>query len=266
MYLGEISRNVLLSLVDSAPSSLLFGGSSSKVLNTHYGVDTAVMSAIEEAWEAPPADANNQCEPEGDKTRTESTEGVHVGAEPIQPETSASGVTTTASAKTTTSAANAPPSAPPITRWFESGFDEKRDVDEAVRARLANVRGVLVKELALAEEEVTLRDAAVVHWVCRLVAGRAAKLSGCAVAAVAVQTGHARLGADANHSFDAKTGKVAVGVDGSLIQFYPNFEAHLRESLRALVGPEVEKATEIGMAKDGSGVGGAFMSVMWLVM
>jgi hexokinase len=41
-----------------------------------------------------------------------------------------------------------------------------------------------------------------------------------------------------------------------LIQHYPNFEFHLRESLRSLVGAEVEKVTEIGMAKDGSGVGG----------
>ena len=43
---------------------------------------------------------------------------------------------------------------------------------------------------------------------------------------------------------------------GSLIQFYPNFEARLRESLRGIVGEEVEKKVEIGLAKDGSGVGG----------
>ena len=42
----------------------------------------------------------------------------------------------------------------------------------------------------------------------------------------------------------------------SLIQFYPNFENQLRDSLRRLVGQKVEEAVEIGMAKDGSGVGG----------
>ena len=42
----------------------------------------------------------------------------------------------------------------------------------------------------------------------------------------------------------------------SLIQFYPNFEDQLRDSLRHLVGKKVEEAVEIGMAKDGSGVGG----------
>ncbi len=51
MYLGEITRNILLSLLDAAPKSLLLSGQASDALNRHYGVDTAVMSAIEEAWE-----------------------------------------------------------------------------------------------------------------------------------------------------------------------------------------------------------------------
>ena len=42
----------------------------------------------------------------------------------------------------------------------------------------------------------------------------------------------------------------------SLIEHYPNFERMLRESLRALIGEEVERRIEIGLAKDGSGVGG----------
>ena len=43
----------------------------------------------------------------------------------------------------------------------------------------------------------------------------------------------------------------------SLIQHYPNFNARVRDSLRELVGEEVEAKVEIGLAKDGSGVGGA---------
>ena len=42
----------------------------------------------------------------------------------------------------------------------------------------------------------------------------------------------------------------------SLIEHYPNFNLRLRASLRMLVGEEVEKRVDIGMAKDGSGVGG----------
>ena len=46
MYLGEISRNILLHLIDSGH---LFNGHSSDILNTHYGYDTAFVSAVEDA-------------------------------------------------------------------------------------------------------------------------------------------------------------------------------------------------------------------------
>ena len=58
----------------------------------------------------------------------------------------------------------------------------------------------------------------------------------------------------------------SLGVDtyllifNSLIQFYPHFEEFLRESLRAIVGSPIEKRVEIGLAKDGSGVGGTSTS------
>ena len=47
----------------------------------------------------------------------------------------------------------------------------------------------------------------------------------------------------------------------SLIQHYPNFNARLRDSVRELVGKEVEEKLEIGLAKDGSGVGGTLRFV-----
>ncbi|ORX39921.1 putative hexokinase [Kockovaella imperatae] len=46
MYLGEVSRNILLHFIDSG---LLFDGFSSPVLNTHYGYDTAFVSKVEGA-------------------------------------------------------------------------------------------------------------------------------------------------------------------------------------------------------------------------
>jgi hexokinase len=42
----------------------------------------------------------------------------------------------------------------------------------------------------------------------------------------------------------------------SLVLHYPNFQQILRESLRLIVGEEVEARVEIGVARDGSGVGG----------
>jgi hexokinase len=51
MYLGEITRLVLTALLDAAPKPLLFGGKSTAALNNQWGVDTSVMSEVEEAWE-----------------------------------------------------------------------------------------------------------------------------------------------------------------------------------------------------------------------
>lgn len=90
-----------------------------------------------------------------------------------------------------------------------------------------------------------------------MVARRAALLSGVAVAAVLLQTGRATL--EGKPRLDEES--INIGVDGSLIEFYPSFEQILRESLRAIVGPEVEKRVNIGLAKDGSGVGAALCAL-----
>jgi hexokinase len=50
MYLGEITRHLLVALVDAAPRGLIFGGKATTVVNTMWGLDTSVMSAVEDAW------------------------------------------------------------------------------------------------------------------------------------------------------------------------------------------------------------------------
>jgi hexokinase len=55
----------------------------------------------------------------------------------------------------------------------------------------------------------------------------------------------------------ATDGGPAGGRCHSLYQHYPGFEVRMREALRVLLGQEVEKQIEMGLAKDGSGVGGA---------
>jgi hypothetical protein len=49
---GEVTRNVLLALVDVAPKSILFNGKSRERLNKHYGLDTEMLSLVESAWRA----------------------------------------------------------------------------------------------------------------------------------------------------------------------------------------------------------------------
>ncbi|CDZ96529.1 hexokinase [Phaffia rhodozyma] len=51
MYLGEITRNILLHFIDS---SLLFSGYSTPELNAHYGIDTSFLSFVEAAADIAP--------------------------------------------------------------------------------------------------------------------------------------------------------------------------------------------------------------------
>lgn len=210
MYLGEITRNVLLALIDAAPTPLLFGGHASKALNTHYGLDTAVMSAVEEAWAGTRGGPVEVTEAPGAAKAPEgkTQETTDAGAASLLKSSASNGVTTTASDATAT----AVPDVPKIIDFFAPGFDVKT-LDKTCVQRLEAVRKEIVSQLGFKDDEVSLRDAAVVRWVCALVAGRAAKLSGCAVAVVAVQTGYAKLGKDAN-SGNKSVERLAVGVDG----------------------------------------------------
>lgn len=57
---------------------------------------------------------------------------------------------------------------------------------------------------------------------------------------------------------------VDIAVDGSLVEFYPNFEAYMREALRSIpdIGEAGEKSVRIGIARDGSGVGAAIIALL----
>ena len=43
---------------------------------------------------------------------------------------------------------------------------------------------------------------------------------------------------------------------GSVAEFLPNFQTRVRETLKILLGEAGEKRVRMGLAKDGSGVGG----------
>ncbi|KAL0943344.1 glucokinase [Colletotrichum truncatum] len=57
-------------------------------------------------------------------------------------------------------------------------------------------------------------------------------------------------------------GDIDIGVDGSLIEHFPNFENNIREALRKIpqIGVAGENRIKIGMATDGSGVGAALIA------
>jgi hexokinase len=193
MYLGEIMRLVLVSLVDAtitlpisptappkAPPALLFGGKSNAVMNEMWAIDSSFMTEVEDAWG-------------GDRAQEEES---HVGV----------------------SVAELP-------------FDEAQ-LSESARKRLERVREVVVERFGYEDQDVGIWDAAVgdspsfvrrcaespvqvVRWVAALVARRAALLSGVPLAAILVQTGRATLRGGSAPPEAAKGEKIIVGVDGS---------------------------------------------------
>lgn len=183
MYIGEIVRNVLIHLIDH---DLLFSGHSSPLMNTHYGLDTALMSAIE--------------------------------AHPLSAYTAKASL--------------------PQEEWAAS---------------IETTRRVLTETMQIPSKHVSDQDCLVVRRVCEVVGTRGARLAAVAVAATMVQTGYDKSGEKAH-----------VGVDGSLVEFYPGFEVRLRAALRDMLGEEAEKRMEMGLAKDGSGIGGQSAQAQFL--
>ncbi|KAI9651451.1 MAG: glucokinase [Trizodia sp. TS-e1964] len=57
---------------------------------------------------------------------------------------------------------------------------------------------------------------------------------------------------------------IDIGVDGSLVEFYPGFDDIIREALREIpeIGLAGERRIRIGIAKDGSGVGAALIALV----
>lgn len=57
---------------------------------------------------------------------------------------------------------------------------------------------------------------------------------------------------------------IDIGVDGSVVEFYPGFEDHVRAALRDVpeFGEAGEKRIRMGVARDGSGVGAALIALV----
>ncbi|KAH8695057.1 putative glucokinase GlkA [Talaromyces proteolyticus] len=95
-------------------------------------------------------------------------------------------------------------------------------------------------------------DALAIKTIGHAIAKRAARLSAVALSAIILDTKKI----DTDETID-------VGVDGSLVEFYPKFVEYIREAMREIkeIG-EKEKKIRIGIAKDGSGVGAALIALV----
>jgi hexokinase len=163
MYLGEITRNVLLALVDATPQPILFGGKGTERLNKHYGLDTEMLSLVESAWSG--------------KDGSDSDDAAAAAA---------------------------------LVQDLEK-------LGPTTLRRLKEIQEIVQDQLGYAPGEVSLRDAAIVRWAAALVARRAARLSACGVATVALQMGYVTgLGKDARPAVAPAVGgrPYGIGIDG----------------------------------------------------
>ncbi|KAJ2657319.1 hypothetical protein IWW48_004563 [Coemansia sp. RSA 1200] len=113
---------------------------------------------------------------------------------------------------------------------------------------LALVKTVLESTLDL--PPTTLVDRKIVKNVCNMVGSRSVRLSAAAMSAVLL----ARPA--------LMKSSVSIGIDGSMYQFYPNFEADLYSVSRTFLGHDfVDNRLKLHLAKDGSGVGAAIVAM-----
>ena len=131
----------------------------------------------------------------------------------------------------------------------------------------------------------SVEDAEAVKTIATAVGRRAARLSAVAIGAVVIASGKldakstdaADVAAAAAQAIDGTAPStivngneltdedvVDIGVDGSLVEFYPGFERYIREALREIegIGEQGERKIRIGIAKDGSGVGAALIALV----
>lgn len=130
------------------------------------------------------------------------------------------------------------PASPPANNLSQDGQKPSASSDTA------RLREIIRTQLEIEEKYISDEDCLLVLRASELVGTRGARLSGAAIAAVFKQTKSETSGED-----------FLVGVDGSLVEFYPRFEERVRVALRASLGKD-EPRVKIGLAKDGSGVGG----------
>ena len=112
---------------------------------------------------------------------------------------------------------------------------------------LAATGSILTKSFAI-DDNTDNRNA--VKKISYAIGRRAARLSSVPIAALAQSTGALQAGNTYN-----------IGVDGSVVEYYPEFESMLREALREVLGRSKEELIKIGVAKDGSGVGAALVAL-----
>lgn len=94
----------------------------------------------------------------------------------------------------------------------------------------------------------TIEERKAIQAIVRAISRRAAYLAAVPLAAILIRT----------KALDGYHKEVEIGVDGSVVEYYPGFRSMIRHALAlSPIGPDGERSVHIQIAKDGSGVGAA---------
>ncbi|CEI87518.1 hypothetical protein RMCBS344292_01929 [Rhizopus microsporus] len=128
---------------------------------------------------------------------------------------------------------------------FETAYMSTIEVDET--PELMDTAHIL--ESVLNIPNTTLADRQIVKKVCNAVGTRAARIACCHIAGVMIKTG--------------KVGEECViAIDGSLFEFYPNFEKNMGDALAEVLGEQGRSKVRFELARDGSGLGAAIIAMI----
>jgi len=124
-------------------------------------------------------------------------------------------------------------------------------VEEDASDHLRITKQTLGKDLGI--HAASTEDCVAVKTLVHAIGKRAARLAAVALGAVVISTNKLQ-----------EDDIVDIGVDGSLVEYYPGFEDYIREALREIpeIGLEGDKRIRIGLAKDGSGLGAALIALV----
>lgn len=226
MFLGEILRNAVLALKDNANMFSTATIKANSPLYTAWSLDTSVLSYIE----------------------SDDTPNYLVTRETIQREMGVSGRISAEEAEAVKILAHAIGkrsarlSAVPIAAIIIATGKLGPKPDSA------DVEGLNLKDLSLIEQGIAAIKTAVMGQPT--------------AAPIVDAPPPATTGASSTTVEEDDT--IDVGVDGSVVEFYPGFEEHVRSALRDVpeFGAAGEKRVRMGIAKDGSGVGAALIALV----
>ncbi|CAO3587381.1 unnamed protein product [Absidia cylindrospora] len=125
--------------------------------------------------------------------------------------------------------------------------------DDSLETRLSQLRTAFAFD-ASAQYQPTEHDLATMTELCKVVAVRGAKLAAAAIASLIEQ--QQQLLKDQDRP-------IVIGINGSTFELYPQMPKRILSSLSDWFGPEVVSRIRLDVARDGAGIGGALIAMLY---